>query len=148
MTFVATRSTALGGEAWVTASDSSGGGSLPLHAATEEEPQTIVVVVAESMAHASHLLDEQVDRLRRAVGAPGGGVEGEDLGLWPERPEARRMEPIRRPLYATTPSSSAPARDEPPRQQSGWRSPPVQVTTAASGGREAGARSLGTRHTR
>ena len=55
--------------------------SLPPDAAVQQQPQPVVFEVAETVPDPLHLLDEQVDRLGGAVGAAGGLVPGEDLGL-------------------------------------------------------------------
>jgi hypothetical protein len=55
--------------------------SLPADAAVQEQPQAVVVEVAEAVAAALDLLDKQVQRLGGPIGAAAGGMEGEDLGL-------------------------------------------------------------------
>jgi hypothetical protein len=55
--------------------------SLPPDATVKQQAQSVVGEVAEAMADALDLLDEQVHGLGRAVGAAAGGVEGQDFGL-------------------------------------------------------------------
>lgn len=73
------RKGALRGGAWLTASDSGDGWSLPFDAAGEEEPEPVVVEVAEAVAGSAGVLDEQVHGLGGAVAGAVGGVEGEEL---------------------------------------------------------------------
>jgi RNA-directed DNA polymerase len=73
---------ALRDQAWLMASDSCGSVSLPCDAAaSEEETESVVLHVAEAVADAADLLDEQVDRFGGAVRCPAGRVVGEDLVL-------------------------------------------------------------------
>lgn len=65
---------ALRDQAWVTASDSCGGTSVPCDAAAQEEPQPIVLEVAEAVADPAHLLDEQVERYLERVGREARGA--------------------------------------------------------------------------
>jgi hypothetical protein len=67
--------------AWGAASQSCALVSLPADAAVQQQPQPVVGEVAEAVADAPALLDEQVDGLGRSVRAAICGVEGEDLGL-------------------------------------------------------------------
>src|SRR5512133_3427810 len=53
----------------------------PADAAVQQQPQPVVGEVATAVAGPLDLLDEQVDGLGGAVGAPACGVEGEDLGF-------------------------------------------------------------------
>src|SRR5215216_4536535 len=55
--------------------------SLPPDAAMQQQPQPVIGEVAEAVADPLHLLDEQVDRLGGPIGAAGGQVPGQDLGL-------------------------------------------------------------------
>jgi hypothetical protein len=55
--------------------------SLPPDAAMQQQPQPVVSEVAEAVADALHLLDQQVDGLDGPVGAAIGGMPGQDLGL-------------------------------------------------------------------
>src|SRR5690606_37467595 len=64
---------------WLTASDSGDGWSLPFDAAGEEQPEPVVVEVAEAVAGSAGVLDEQVHGLGGAVAGAVGGVEGEKL---------------------------------------------------------------------
>jgi hypothetical protein len=72
---------ALRHQAWGAASQSCGAVSLPPDAAVQQQPQPVVGEVAEAMPDPLDLFDEQVQCLGGPVGAPAGGVEGEDLGL-------------------------------------------------------------------
>src|SRR5581483_3752179 len=74
---------ALRGQAGSASSDSCGGLSLPFDvAAHEQQTESVVVEVPESVGDALDLLDQQVDGLGRAV-TGAGGVVGEDLGAPP-----------------------------------------------------------------
>ena len=54
---------------------------MPVDAGVQQEVQSVVVEVAESVADAFDLLDQQVDALGGSVGETAGGVEREDLGF-------------------------------------------------------------------
>jgi hypothetical protein len=47
----------------------------------QQQPQSVIVEIAEAVPDPLHLLDEQVDGLGGSIGAAVGGMPSEDLGL-------------------------------------------------------------------
>src|SRR5512135_584203 len=70
---------ALRHHAWTAPADPWRGISLPVHAAIEQQSQPVVVVVPEPVPSPADLVDEQVQRLGRAVAGARGVEVGEPL---------------------------------------------------------------------